>query len=192
MHHLTTRAFLLAAVLAAGAAAAGDLPAPAAVHELHHGARHGAPVAGSSPYGGLQQRQIKALSDQQVADLRAGKGMSYALPAELNGYPGPAHALELADQLGLNETQKSQTETLLGHMKAEAKVLGEALIAREAELDQLFKTGRADDASVEQAVQSAALAQGKLRASHLQYHLKMMQVLTPAQVASYAELRGYR
>ena len=45
---------------------------------------------GHSPYAGLQQRGVKALSDQQLGDLRAGRGMGLALAAELNGYPGPA------------------------------------------------------------------------------------------------------
>ena len=44
-----------------------------------------------SPYAGMQTRRIKALSEQQVADLKAGRGMGLALAAELNGYPGPAH-----------------------------------------------------------------------------------------------------
>ena len=55
-----------------------------------------------SPYVGMQTRSIKARSDQQIADLKAGRGMGLALPAELNGYPGPAHVLELSDQLGLS------------------------------------------------------------------------------------------
>ena len=50
------------------------------------------------PYVGLQSRTIKALSAEQIADLRAGRGMGFALPAELNGYPGPLHVIELADQ----------------------------------------------------------------------------------------------
>src|SRR5581483_11779332 len=44
-----------------------------------------------APYAGLQHRAVKALSDQQLADLRAGRGMGLALAAELNGYPGPIH-----------------------------------------------------------------------------------------------------
>lgn len=52
------------------------------------------------PYAGLQSRSIKALSDEQLADLRAGRGMGLALLAELNGYPGPLHVIELADPLG--------------------------------------------------------------------------------------------
>jgi hypothetical protein len=34
-------------------------------------------------------------------------------------------------------------------------------------------------------------AQGELRAVHLRYHLLMLDVLTPAQVTKYSELRGY-
>ena len=58
----------------------------------------GAALAQSQkPYAGLEQRPVKALSEQQIADLRTGRGMSLALAAELNGYTGsdqghrPAH-----------------------------------------------------------------------------------------------------
>jgi len=54
------------------------------------------------PYAGLQERSIKTLSDQQIADLNAGRGMGLALAAELNGYPGPIHAIELASELHLS------------------------------------------------------------------------------------------
>ena len=60
-----------------------------------------------SPYAGMQTRPIKALSEQQVADLKAGRGMGLALPAELNGYPAPIHVLELSDQLGPSADQKT-------------------------------------------------------------------------------------
>ncbi len=46
---------------------------------------------------------IKALSAEQIADLRTGRGMSFALAAELNGCPGPRHVLKLAEQLGLTD-----------------------------------------------------------------------------------------
>jgi hypothetical protein len=36
--------------------------------------------------------------------------MGLALPAELNGYPGPIHVLELSDKLGLSAEQKSRIE----------------------------------------------------------------------------------
>ena len=57
----------------------------------------------------MQTRPIKALSDDQVADLKNGRGMGLALAAELNGYPGPAHVLELADKLALSADQRTQS-----------------------------------------------------------------------------------
>ncbi len=48
-------------------------------------------AAAQSPYAGMQARPIKALSAEQIADLKAGRGLSLALAAELNGYPGPRH-----------------------------------------------------------------------------------------------------
>ena len=91
------------------------LAVAAAVLAQHaHGGNH-------APYAGMQDRPIKALSDQQLADLRAGKGMSLALPAELNGYPGPSHALELAGPLKLSATQRARTQELFTQMQREAQ-----------------------------------------------------------------------
>src|SRR3954468_6157522 len=94
------------------------------------------PAFAQSPYAGLQARPIKALSDQQIADLKAGRGMGLALPAELNGYPGPSHLLELADKLELSAAQKDRITQLFEAMKAEAVPVGIRLIEQEAGLDQ--------------------------------------------------------
>ncbi len=49
----------------------------------------GAVSAQHSPYAGQEQRSIKALSEQEVAALLAGRGAGFAKAAELNGcYPG--------------------------------------------------------------------------------------------------------
>src|SRR3954449_4895247 len=90
------------------------------------------PAQAQSPYAGMQNRPIKALSDNQVADLEAGRGMGLALAAELNGYPGPSHVLELADKLDLSAEQKSRVQQLFDSMKAEAVPLGTKLLAQEA------------------------------------------------------------
>jgi Spy/CpxP family protein refolding chaperone len=143
------------------------------------------------PYADLKARSIKALSDGQIADLEAGRGMGYALAAELNGYPGPVHVLEHADALELSPQQLRRTEQLYQAMKTEAVSLGVRLIAREAELDQLFRTETADPASLEAATDAIATIEGALRATHLRYHLAMKKALTPEQVERYAALRGY-
>src|SRR3954453_23493750 len=72
------------------------------------------------PYAGFVERPIKALSAEQIADLRAGRGMGLALAAALNGFPGPVHALELPASLGLSEPQITSIRRLFETMKAEA------------------------------------------------------------------------
>src|SRR5215471_12436955 len=91
-----------------------------------------------SPYAGFESRTIKALSDQQISDLRSGLGMSMALTAELNGYPGPRHTLELASELNLSNAQHAKVEGFFASMTAESVAIGERLIAQEAELDRQF------------------------------------------------------
>lgn len=145
----------------------------------------------STPYAGYQNREIKALSAQQVDDLQSGRGMSLALAAELNGYPGPAHVLELGEALQLTHDQRKETANLVQQMKLDAQRLGQGVLAAEAQLDRLFKTGQPNATTVSAAVEHAAHAHATLRASHLSFHLRMVEVLTPAQTAAYHRLRGY-
>jgi hypothetical protein len=95
-----------------------------------------------------------------------GPAAAWASPADLNGYPGPAHVLELADQLGLSTERK-------------------------ARVGELFAGHRATPASVAAATAEIGETQAKLRAAHLRYHLSTLEVLQPPQVQRYAELRGY-
>ena len=62
----------------------------------------------------------------------SGKGMGLAKAAELNGYPGPAHVLELAAQLDLTPEQKTKTEVLFKKMQARAIPLGKELVKESA------------------------------------------------------------
>jgi hypothetical protein len=152
--------------------------------------QHGhAPSA--TPYAGLERRTVKSLSDEQIADLRAGRGMGLALPAELNGYPGPVHVLEHAASLELAPEQRARVEALYEAMKREAVPLGERLIAQEADLDALFADHTITPDGLARATAAIGQTQAALRAAHLKYHLAMMDVLSPAQVSRYAELRGY-
>ena len=76
----------------------------------------------------MHQREVKALSDQQISDLRAGRGMGLALAAELNGYPGRCTPSNLAEQLQLSAAQRQQLQAQYEAMKAEAISVGEKLI----------------------------------------------------------------
>ena len=154
-----------------------------------------APVAiaqSQQPYAGLEARSIKALSEQQIADLRAGRGVGLALAAELNGYPGPMHALEMADALDLSSQQRAKIQELFAVMKAEAIPLGERLIAQEAELDKAFANKTITATTLATSTEAIGATHSALRQTHLKYHLSTVEVLTPAQIQRYAELRGYK
>jgi len=144
-----------------------------------------------SPYAGQEQRAIKSLSAQEVTDLREGNGMGLAKAAELNGYPGPKHVLELAEKLALGAEQRQRIEAEFARMKSEARRLGEQVIAAEQELEKLFAAGNASDAEVERLSAKVAELQGKLRAAHLKAHIVTSQVLTAEQAHQYQQLRGY-
>ena len=148
-------------------------------------------VNAQTPYAGMQARPIKALSDQQIADLKAGRGMGLALAAELNGYPGPLHVLELADKLDLSAAQRTGVQRLFDQMKTEAMPLGSRLIEQEADLDRQFASRTVTPESLKTSIAAVATTQGSLRETHLKYHLSTGAMLSPSQMLRYAELRGY-
>jgi hypothetical protein len=139
----------------------------------------------------METRRVKALSDEEIADLEAGRGMGLALVAELNGYPGPSHAFELAEALGLTDEQKRRTKEMLERMKAEAIPIGRRIIEEETILNNMFAERKITAASLAKATKRIAVAQGDLRAAHLHYHLEMVEILSSEQIGRYASLRGY-
>jgi hypothetical protein len=76
-------------------------------------------------------------------------------------------------------------------MRAEAIPLGDKLIAQEADLDRQFANKTISPASLAASVSAIGTTQAELRQTHLKYHLSTAEVLTPAQVQRYGELRGY-
>jgi len=142
-------------------------------------------------YAGMETRGIKSLSDQQIADLRAGRGMGLALAAELNGYPGPMHAIQLKDKLELTAAQVGKLQGLFSAMKAEAIATGKLLIEQERELNEAFAKQTVTLASLEAMTQKIGATHAALRAGHLKYHVATLAILTPDQVKRYNELRGY-
>jgi hypothetical protein len=150
------------------------------------------PVFGqSATYAGEQTRAIKALTEREVADLRAGKGMGYAKPAELASYPGPMHVLEHARELALTPAQHEATQALIAPMREAALIAAQRYIAAELALDALFVDGAASDAQLNAALQKSALALADVRASHLRTHIAQRALLTAEQIAQYNVLRGY-
>ena len=69
---------------------------------VFHGSGAGAAETHPSPYVGQDTRPIKSLSADDILELRRGGGWGLAKAAELNGMPGPAHLLELKDEIPLS------------------------------------------------------------------------------------------
>jgi Spy/CpxP family protein refolding chaperone len=181
-----TAALLVACLLAAPASAQ---------HAGHSGPSaegHMARVAGpAQPYASLRDRRVKALSEAQEADLRAGRGMALALAAELNGYPGPMHVLEHAEALRLTPVQRAAAEALRARMAAEAQAIGARMLVLEEELDGLFVSGDADTGRLAALTAALGALGGRLRETHLAAHIGMRAALDPGQRETYARLRGY-
>ena len=135
--------------------------------------------------------EVKTLAPEEQAALAEGGGAGMAKPAELNGYPGPKHVLELAEQLSLTAEQRRRAESLFQAMQAEAKTIGAQVLAQEAALDRAFASRQAEPAQVEALVREIARLRGELRLVHLRTHFEMAGLLEPAQTETYMRLRGH-
>lgn len=145
----------------------------------------------TSPYAGEEQRAIKSLSASDVEQLRRGAGWGFAKAAELNGLPGPAHVLEMAEEIHLTDEQRQAIEALFAQMQAEAISLGERFVELESALDQRFAEGNIDETSLGELVRQIESTRAELRIVHLKTHLKTPEILRPEQIAHYNRLRGY-
>jgi hypothetical protein len=146
---------------------------------------------GAQPYRDLQGREVKAVAPERAADLLAGEGAGYALAAELNHYPGPAHALELADRLDLTPDQARSLRRIKSYVHERARPLGRRILALERRLDRAFGSARAADAEVARLTARIGALEGRLRFVHLAGHIRTTERLTRDQIARYDELRGY-
>ncbi len=128
---------------------------------------------------------------ERVADLLAGEGAGYALAAELNHYPGPAHALELSDRLELTDEQTVALRRIRSQVHTRARPLGRRIVDLERQLDRAFRETAATDAEVERLTAEIAALEGRLRFVHLAGHVETKELLSRHQVTRYDELRGY-
>lgn len=145
----------------------------------------------SMPYADQQNRTIKALSADDISGFLKGEGMGFAKAAELNGYPGPKHVLDLGNQLKLALVQRQQVQAIFDKMSAAAKPLGAELVDHERVLDQLFQKGEITPDRLAAETTVIAELQGRLRAVHLSAHLETRALLSADQIGLYQHLRGY-
>jgi Spy/CpxP family protein refolding chaperone len=152
-----------------------------------HG-QHGALPA--QPNASQQARGITSLSADEVQGFLEGRGMGLAKPAELNGFPGPMHVLELDKDLALTDVQRAKMKASMDTVKAKTRILGAHYIAAERALDEAFRAN-AGPKVIAARVAAANKLLGDIRYAHLTAHLEITPLLTASQRARYAALRGY-
>jgi len=146
-----------------------------------------------SPYAGKDAREIRTLSKEDIEELQAGAGWGLATAAELNGVPGPAHLLEMADreEMRFSAGQLEQIRSLHREMADRAIPLGFRLIEQERELNRRFADGTITEEELQELLAQIGETTAKLRFVHLSAHLKTLPILSPHQVHTYNQLRGY-
>jgi Spy/CpxP family protein refolding chaperone len=180
------RISLWGAVLAASLLPAA-LVGGGSAESTEHGVSHAAQQA--QPYGGEDGRQVASLSEEELIGYREGRGLGLARPAELNGYPGPMHVLDLASELGLSPEQRLAFEAIKARMRQAAQAAGARYLEAERAVNDAFRTG--ETARIESLVRHADAARAEVRLTHLRAHIETATLLTPEQRRRYAELRGY-
>jgi hypothetical protein len=148
----------------------------------------------SSPYIGQEVRDIKSLSNNDIQSLQNGTGEAFggmAKLAELNGYPGPRHVLDMASGLQLTDRQRIEIEMIYQNMSNKAKSIGAAIIAIEQDMDEAFANKTITQENLKLMLDKSADLYGQLRFVHLSAHLDAVQMLTIEQVQMYNTMRGY-
>ena len=147
-----------------------------------------------SPYSGQEIRVIKSLSDNDVQSLQNGTGEAFggiAKLAELNGYPGPRHVLDIAQELQLTDRQRMEIELIYQNMSNNAKSIGSAIIGVEQDMDETFANKTITEENLIALLDKSANLYGQLRFVHLSAHLDTAQIMTTEQIQMYNEMRGY-
>ncbi len=144
-----------------------------------------------SAYRALLDTEIRGIDDQTIEDYLTGKGMGLALPAELNGYPGPRHVIDLAEDLELTTEQLNQIQALFDEMQPQAIALGEEILAAEAALEESFRAKSIDETNLASQLEALGELEAELRFVHLSTHLATIDILSSHQVMLYNSLRGY-
>ena len=191
-----TALMVLAAIAWSGHAPTGAQNAAPAGHT-----DHGTPGVGATPEAGHRSpyadaydpdAEIRALGTDAVAQIRRGGGASLALPAELNGVPGPRHVLDLADELSLSANQQTRVQGVFDRFQRAAVPAGERYLIAEQALEEGFRTGALTEQTLPDRVAAVSQLEGELVAIHLIAHLQTAEILAPEQIEAYNRLRGYR
>ena len=187
---------LVSRLLLGGLLTAGVIGAAAAQESTPESGRGHHPIQAApagSPYAGRYDPDVppRALTAEEIDQIERGQGAGFALPAELNGVPGPRHVLDMADELGLSAAQRTRVQAISDDMGEAAISAGQRYLDGAQRLEEDFRLGTLTEAELPDRVADVARLAGELAAAHLLAHLKTADVLTAEQIVEYNRLRGY-
>jgi Spy/CpxP family protein refolding chaperone len=145
----------------------------------------------TSKYKGQENREIKSLSSEDITELKKGAGWGLAKAAELNGYPGPSHLLQMKDRIHLSEEQEDKIKKLFKNMQQDAIKLGTKLVHLEKQLNDSFSNKSITEDKLKTYLKEIMKTRESLRYVHLITHLKTPEILSKKQIDLYNNLRGY-
>ncbi|MDH5605892.1 MAG: hypothetical protein OEY93_03300, partial [Anaerolineae bacterium] len=144
-----------------------------------------------SAYAALLDSEIRGLDQETIEGYLTGEGLGQALPAELNGYPGPRHTIDMAEELKLSEDQLRQMQALFDKMHSETIPLGEQYLEAVAQLELAFREGTITEEYLKSQLIVITGIEAQLRYAHLSTHLATIEILSAEQIMQYNMLRGY-
>ncbi|MBA2278103.1 MAG: hypothetical protein H0W06_10105 [Chloroflexia bacterium] len=182
------RRIWIASVVMIGVVGSGSL-ATMAQEEHGHGST---PTAASTYAGGYDPtKAIRSLTPEEIGQIERGEGAGFALPAELNGVPGPRHVLDLAAELNLSSAQIARVQAVYDEMRAVVIPAGRHYLDALQGLEEDFRSGGLTEATLRTGMAEVKRLEGELTVAHLSAHLRTAELLTPDQIAAYNRLREY-
>jgi len=144
-----------------------------------------------SAYVSLLDSEIRGLDQDTIEGYLTGKGLGQALPAELNGYPGPRHTIDMAEEMELTDEQLAQVQALFDDMQSAVLPLGEKYLESVAELELAFREGTITDEYLQSQLENITGIEAQMRYVHLSTHLATIDILNHDQIMEYNMMRGY-
>ena len=132
--------------------------------------------------------QHHAMLEAEREAIEKGEGFGMAMPADMHGYPGPKHVLDMKKELKLTAAQEASMQKLMATMKAKALAKGKDVLLAEQRLEDYFALGKSEDELREETFRVASL-RAELRWVHLAAHVAGKRILTAQQLATYQKLR---
>lgn len=112
--------------------------------------------------------------------------------AERNLFPSPETALQMADHLALDQSQRQRLRNLQQAADGEVLALARRIAAEEQRLDRAFAEDNIDLNRIDTITGNIGVMQAELRAARLRSHLATRRLLTADQVLRFAEINGFQ